>query len=76
MPYSRQNAALRVDVAKQRLQAIQGGGKAGFGRLGGFKFLPEGAHFPGLVGGQEAKDAPGGEFLTRGLERAGPARRR
>ena len=48
-------------VEKHRLEAVDSGGELRFGRLFFFKFVPERAELAGLIDGEEAEDAIGGE---------------
>ena len=56
---------LGVEVEEQGLQAVQGGGEAGFGGLAGFELLPKRAEAASLVGRQQAVEAVrGGAFRS------------
>jgi hypothetical protein len=59
--------ALGVVVVEDGLEAVEGGGKAGLGRLPGFEFVPELAKLGGLVRRQDAEDTIGGTLLALGL---------
>ncbi len=58
------SAALRVVIAQQRLQTVNGRSEPCLWRFLGLELLPQGTHFRLLVGGQEAEDAVGRAFLA------------
>lgn len=56
--------ALGVGVEQHGVEAVAGGGETGLGGGAGLELVPEGAELDGLVGGEEAEDAVGGEALA------------
>ena len=63
-PVAFPRAAFADEIEQHGLQAVEGVGELGFRRLAHFKFVPEGAEFGSLVGGEQGEYAVGGASLA------------
>jgi len=64
-------AALRRQVLEKRLEAVDGVGEAGFGRLLRLEFFPEGTKPAAEIGREDAEEAVGGPALALGSRLGG-----